>query len=60
MVKVFGVMMIALGCFGLFLGHIMVYDLSVNSTYTGIVAIATGVGFLKMDDCLARVKGEKQ
>ncbi len=48
--KGYGVFMIVLGCIGLALGHLMFGDIGVSSTYAGIVAIATGIGFLKIDN----------
>ncbi len=48
--KGYGVLMIVLGCMGLGLGHIMYGDIGIASTYTGIVAITTGIGFLKIDN----------
>ena len=43
-----GIILILVGCAGLFLGNIMFGDIGVTATYSGIVAIITGIGFLKI------------
>ncbi|TCS77602.1 hypothetical protein [Pectinatus cerevisiiphilus] len=46
---VFGIILIILGCIGLIMGPIMFGDIGIGTTYSGIISIVTGVGFLKMD-----------
>ena len=46
---VVGVILIILGCIGLIMGHIMFGDIGIGTTYSGIIAIVTGVGFLKLN-----------
>ena len=46
---VIGVILIILGCAGLAMGHIMFGDIGIGVTYSGIISIVTGVGFLKLN-----------
>lgn len=44
----FGVVLIILGCVGLFLGNMMFGDIGVSCSYAAIVSIVTGAGFIKL------------
>jgi uncharacterized membrane protein YeaQ/YmgE (transglycosylase-associated protein family) len=50
--KKFGIALIVLGCIGLFIGHMMFGDIGVSCTYSAIIAIVTGTGFIKIDNNL--------
>ena len=44
-----GVILVVLGCAGLAMGHMMYGDIGIGTTYSGIISLVTGVGFIKMN-----------
>ncbi len=47
--NVIGIILLILGCVGLWLGNIMYGDIGITATFVGVVALVTGVGFVKID-----------
>jgi len=50
--KIYGIILILLGCIGLALGHIMFADIGIACTFSAIVALVTGVAFIHLDEKL--------
>lgn len=44
----FGIVLILLGCVGLYFGTFMFGDIGVLATYSGLISIVAGGGFLKI------------
>ena len=44
----FGIILILLGCVGLYFGTFMFGDIGVIATYSGLISLVTGGGFLKL------------
>ncbi|MDR1148578.1 MAG: hypothetical protein LBK66_08105 [Spirochaetaceae bacterium] len=54
--KLFGIILIAIGVIGIILGGMMFGDISIAAWIGAVTAIVTGIGFLKLGKLLQHLK----